>query len=126
MGTNPWTYILIFIVVIAAASILISVLIGLAVGFAAKRYGAKTTNKFQKELRRMLPGENCGQCGCEDCDAYALAVLYGNASESACPYGDEQLTLDMIACVDRMHKLMEDPMPPKPKEQRIFGIWDKK
>lgn len=126
MGNHPLVYVGIFALAIFGMVVVISALTGLSVAVAARFVGKKNANKYQKELRSMLPGKNCGQCGCEDCDGFAQAVLYGAAAESACPYGDEELPQKLIDCVGRLHKQMEDPTPPKPKKDRILGIWDKK
>lgn len=36
------------------------------------------------ELVRLLPGENCGKCGYENCGKFAVALLEGKASPEAC------------------------------------------
>ena len=38
----------------------------------------------KEAIRALLPGANCGGCGCAGCDAYAQAVLEGKAGPAAC------------------------------------------
>lgn len=125
MGKNPLVYVVIFAVGIFVLVIAISLLIGISVAVAGRIVSRRNAEKYQKELRSMLPGLDCGACGCENCDAYARAVYYGAVSENACVHGDEGLRDALLECVNRLHKELEDPTPPKPKEERILGIWDK-
>ena len=41
------------------------------------------------EVRRVLPGVNCGACGHPGCDALASAVVRGDAPTTACTVGGE-------------------------------------
>lgn len=125
MTENPIVWVGIFAAVSFAGVLAISGLIGISVAIAGRIVGDRNEKKFCRELRQMLPGKNCGECGCENCDAYAKAVYYGAVSESACPYGDAELPGALLACVNRLHKQLEDPTPPKPKQERLLGIWDK-
>ena len=125
MSQNPLIYVLIFAGGAFALAIGISLVIAITVAIAGRIVGDRNEKKYHKQLRSMLPGHDCGKCGFENCDAYARAVYYGAASESACVHGDEQLRDDLIACMAKFHKDLEDPTPIKPKKDRILGIWDK-
>lgn len=120
MKLHPLLWVLIFAVATFALIMLISFLISISVAVAGRRYGDKLHSKHQKKIRDMLPGKNCGQCGCESCDAYARAVLFGAVAENACPHADEQLPEKMIAVVNEMQKLIEDPKPVKSRRKTIF------
>lgn len=113
MNWNPLVWVLIFAAAVVAMVLIISFVIALSVAVAGRRYGDKLQKKHQKKIRTLLPGKDCGQCGCENCDAFARAVLFGAVAENACPHGDEQLPEKMIAVVNDMQKLMEDPKPIK-------------
>lgn len=126
MNIHPLVGALIFALVFVAMTLLISFLIALCVAVAGRRYGDKLQNKHQKKIRDMLPGKNCGECGCENCDGFARAVLFGAVAESACPYGEEDLPEKMIAVVNDMQKLMEDPRPIRDRKNRIESIWEQK
>lgn len=120
MGENPLLYVFLFIVILFAIILAISVLTGLLVAFFAGRQVDKNTNRFQGQIRALLPDRDCGECGCESCDAYARAVLYGNASESACPYGSEEMPTQIVQQVNAFLSLMDDPTPPKPRKKGFF------
>jgi len=126
MGENPIVYVGIFAAVAFGIVVAVSALVGISVAVAGRIVGNRNEKKYQMELRAMLPGLDCGQCGCESCDAYAKAVYYGVVSEDACVHGEEGLREALLECVNRLHKDLEDPAPIKPKEERILGIWDKK
>ena len=125
MGSNPWTYILIFIVVIAAGATGFGVLFSLLIARVGTSFAEKTQSAYQREIENMLPGKNCGQCGFENCAAYADAVLHTEADEDLCPHGKEGLAEEMVACRGRLQAIMEDPTPPKVREKKKT-IWDKK
>ena len=113
MNNHPLLWVLIFAAAIMVMVLVFSFIIALSVAVAGRRYSDKLQNKHQKMIRDMLPGKDCGQCGCEDCDGFARAVLFGAVAENACPYGDDQLPEKMIKVVAHMQKQMEDPKPVK-------------
>ena len=126
MNLHPLLWVLIFAAAVVALTLTLSFLISLSVAVAGRRYSDKLHSKHQKKIRDMLPGKDCGQCGCENCDGYARAVLFGAVSESACPYGDEELPGKMIAVVNDMQKLMEDPKPVKERKGFLKSLWEQK
>lgn len=123
MGTNPWTYILVFILVIMGGVIVLGTLGGLLMGFVASRYSVKHFGKHQAEIEKLLPGKDCGQCGFQSCCEYADAVLHTEAPEDACPYTKPGAAEAMIAVRERLQKSLEDPTPMKKKEPRF---WERK
>jgi Na+-translocating ferredoxin:NAD+ oxidoreductase RNF subunit RnfB len=44
---------------------------------------ARDTEKLRK-LVKLLPGENCGKCGYENCGKYAVALVEDNISPLTC------------------------------------------
>ena len=123
MSIHPFLWVLIFAAAIAVMVILISFLVGMFVSVAGHRYGEKLQNRYQKKICLLLPGKNCGECGCESCDGFARAVLFGAVAEDACPYVQAE---SVLAAVNEMLKLMEDPKPPKENVLRRKTIWEKK
>ena len=120
MNLHPLLWVLIFAVAAFALIMLISFIISLSVAVASRRYGDKLHSRHQQKIRDMLPGKDCGQCGCENCDAFARAVLFGAVAENSCPHGDAQLPENMIKVVNDMQKLMEDPKPIKSRRKTHF------
>ena len=39
-----------------------------------------------KQIYRLLPGLNCGECGCANCMQFAAALAAGQAKVSGCPF----------------------------------------
>ena len=126
MGINPWLWVLIFAVGFFLLIAFLSFLIAHFVAIASRRYGDKLYNKHQQKIRSLLPGRNCGACGCTDCEEYARAVLFGIVAENACPYGGEDLPEKMLKVVQDMQKLMEDPKPPKRRKGRPESMMEQK
>lgn len=59
---------------------------GLLLGYASKKFAVYMDPRV-KEVRDSLPGANCGGCGYAGCDAYASAVVSGEAPPSLCSVG---------------------------------------
>ena len=76
---------------IAAGSL---ALMGLALGGllgTAARYLAVEDNPIEGELKEMLPGSQCGQCGYVGCAQAAAALAQGQAPVTLCPPGGRAL-----------------------------------
>ena len=120
MGSNPVIWALIFGVAVSGLIIVLSLLFGLCVSIAGRSYSEKLQRQYQNRLRQLLPGKDCGRCGCETCDAYARMVLFGVEGENACPYASEDIPQQMLTLVKEMQQLMEDPKPIKKRKKRSF------
>ncbi len=62
------------------------VALGGLLGIAA-RLLAVEENPLEEELKAMLPGSNCGQCGYVGCALAAAALAKGEAPVTVCPPG---------------------------------------
>ena len=92
---NAWGYILIVSVCVTAFILLLSVVTNWLIVWFAGRYSGKILDKSVKDLEKMLPGKNCGKCGCETCSEYALAVFTYRMETDRCSQGAEDLTQRM-------------------------------
>ncbi|MDD5394489.1 MAG: RnfABCDGE type electron transport complex subunit B [Thiothrix sp.] len=54
---------------------------------AAARFLAVEENPLEEELKAMLPGSQCGQCGFVGCGQAAAALARGEAPVTLCPPG---------------------------------------
>ncbi len=54
---------------------------------AAARFLAVQENPLEEELKAMLPGSQCGQCGYVGCSQYAAALARGDTSVTLCAPG---------------------------------------
>lgn len=123
LGYNPWLWILFFILVFAAFILLLSVIIGLVIAWAAAKHSDKTIAKYTADIMKLLPCTDCGKCKRKSCEEFADAILHTEIDEDACPYIDEATINRILAMRERLQKSMEDPTPPK-KEKRPF--WEQK
>lgn len=87
-------------VVTAAAVVGVTgLLIGLLLGFAAKKFAVKTDERVG-QVRDNLPGSNCGGCGFAGCDACAEAIVKGDAPVTACSAGANHAAIAEIMGAD--------------------------
>lgn len=71
---------------------------GLVLAAASKLFYVETDPRLE-QLNDCLPGANCGGCGYAGCEAYAEAVLKGEAAIGACASGGNE-------CVQAMSAIM--------------------
>ena len=112
---NPWLFILINVICISAFLIGLSFFAALMISGAARRNSKKIMDANVRALKKMLPGKNCGACGCETCEEYAQAVFLGSKDPDKCIHGSEDLPARMNAQVQKFLKDLEDNTPKKKK-----------
>ncbi len=66
-------------------------LFGLGLGYAGKKFKVEVDPKLT-QIREALPGVNCGGCGFTGCDAFAAAVVSGEAKANGCTVGGAPVT----------------------------------
>jgi Na+-translocating ferredoxin:NAD+ oxidoreductase RNF subunit RnfB len=59
---------------------------GVGLSFASKKFAVEVDERIEP-VRNALPGANCAACGFSGCDAFAEAVVAGNAQADGCPVG---------------------------------------
>jgi len=102
-----WGTILIVVVVAAALIMTLSFLATLLIARFARGYSEKVRKQYLRKIQDMLPGENCGGCGCETCAQYAHCVFYGKADTDRCVKGDLELSSKLEQCVAEFQKILE-------------------
>lgn len=73
----------------------LGILFGLMLTFADKKFAVPVDERVTL-VREAVAGANCGACGYPGCDAYASAVVKGEADISLCTPGGQK-TLDALA-----------------------------
>lgn len=73
-------------------------LFGLLLALAARAFAVKEDPRLAS-VREALPGGNCGGCGYSGCDAYAAAVVRGEAKPNLCAVGGS-------ACAEQIAAVM--------------------
>lgn len=104
---RTWGTILIVVVIAAAIIILLSLLSTLLIAWFARGYSEKTLKRYIRKIQEMLPGEDCGGCGCTTCAEYAHCVFYGKADADRCVKGDSELSAKLEQCVEEFQKILE-------------------
>ena len=64
----------------------LGILFGLVLGLADKKFSVEADERVSA-VRAAVAGANCGACGYAGCDAYAEAVVRGDAKANACTPG---------------------------------------
>ena len=65
---------------------IIGLICGLVLSIASKVFYVEVDERVT-QLREVLPGANCGACGCAGCDEYAAKMAAGEAEPNLCPVG---------------------------------------
>lgn len=66
----------------------LSILFGVLLGISSRVFAVEEDVRV-KAIREVLPGVNCGMCGYSGCEAYAEAVVSGEAPDKCAPGGKE-------------------------------------
>ncbi len=74
---------------------LLALIFAIGLALASKKFAVKSDPKV-KEVRKVLPGINCGACGLAGCDAFAEAVVAGKVPIDGCIPGQKAVA-DKIA-----------------------------
>lgn len=75
---------------------LLALIFAIGLAIASKKFAVKTADPRIKEVRKVLPGANCGACGLASCDAFAEAVVAGKVPVDGCIPGQKEVA-DKIA-----------------------------
>ena len=70
----------------------LGIVLGLVLGIASRFFQVEN-NPLVNEIKNILPGANCGQCGYAGCEQYAEAVVEGKTKITLCsPGGNSVIT----------------------------------
>ncbi len=68
----------------------LAIFFGVVLTFASKKFAVEVDPRVT-DIRGHLPGANCGGCGYAGCDAFADAIVKGEAPITACPVGGAEM-----------------------------------
>lgn len=74
----------------------LGILFGVVLGFVGKKFAVKVDERVQA-VRAAVAGANCGACGYAGCDAFAEAVVRGEADPAGCTPGGSKSAKDIAA-----------------------------
>ena len=86
----------------------LGILFGLVLGVADKKFSVEADERVSA-VRAAVAGANCGACGYAGCDAYAEAVVRGDAKANACTPGGAK-TVKAIAEIMGVSAEAQEPM----------------
>lgn len=110
---NAWISLPLIIIAATAFILILAGASSLIVSRCAGNHSKKTLEKNLDQLEKMLPGKNCGACGCESCAAYAEAVFTHQMDTDCCPHGTEDLSKRMDTHMENFLKSIENNTPKK-------------
>lgn len=103
-----WGYILLFSVGIAAFVLIMALFFNLVIAFSARRFSVKSIRTNLTKLEKLLPGKDCGECGCASCAEYAKAVFELRKGTDRCTQGSSQLSQQLDAKMEQFFKMMDN------------------
>lgn len=74
----------------------LGILFGVILGFVGKKFAVKVDDRVQA-VRAAVAGANCGACGYAGCDAFAEAVVKGEADPNGCTPGGAKTAREVAA-----------------------------
>lgn len=86
----------------------LGLIFGLLLALASKFFAVEGDPKLLK-IRQALPGANCGACGYPGCDAFASAVLSGEAQINGCPVCTPE-TIEILGIIMDVHVDSVEPL----------------
>lgn len=109
---NVWGYILLFVGIATVFILVLSVMATVGITWFAHLRSQRIIKKYLSKLEMLMPGKNCGECGCENCKAYAMDVFSCRKDTDCCTVGGNELTRQLNECMDEFQRVLE-PEPPK-------------
>ncbi len=106
---------------LAVFCIVLSVLANMYMARAIAKFSVKVQEETFTKLKKHLGGKDCGECGCENCEAYAIAMFYGQRGCDACPYTAEDAPEKMRAIMQDFNDFLEG----KDQERRPERLRDR-
>lgn len=103
-----WITILLFVLGITAFLLLVSFFASFMIAHAANRHSGKTITKEIGAIEKLLPGKNCGKCGCATCAEYAHAVFSCRMDTDCCTEGTQVLSRQLEEQLAKFQKLIEE------------------
>ena len=102
-----WLNMIVWALGLAVFCFVLSFLANLYMAHSIAKFSVKVQEETVGKLKKQLPGKDCGECGCESCEAYAIAVFYGQRGCEACPYAAEDATGKMQAVLQDFNDFLE-------------------
>ena len=104
---NPWLVIFLIALGLVCCLMVFYVILSYIVIRVAKRHAEKTFQKYTEKIEKLLPGKNCGKCGCATCHAYAESLVRNGADDfTLCKEGGEDLMEKLQECIGELEMLL--------------------
>ena len=107
---NPWLVIFLVALALVACLMIFYAILSAIVISVAKRHGEKIFQQYTEEMEQLLPGKNCGKCGCANCYEYARKLVRGEEEDiTLCTEGGDEVTEKLQARIDDLSQLLAPP-----------------
>lgn len=115
---NPWLVIFLIALGLVCCIMAFYVVLSHIVVFVAKRHVEKTFRQYTEKVEQVLPGKNCGKCGCATCHAYAEKIVReGENDVTLCTEGSEEMADQLRGYIRELELLAQPEETPNPDER---------
>ncbi len=115
---NPWLVIFLLALGLVGCIMIFYVILSHIVIRVAKRHVEKTFRSYTEKMEQVLPGKNCGKCGCATCHAYAeKMVREGENDVTLCTEGNEEMREQLRGYIRELELLAQPEEAPNPDER---------
>ena len=104
---NPWLVIFLVALILVAVIMGFYAILSYIVIAVARKHGEEIFKKYTQQLEAVLPGKNCGKCGCATCHMYADRLVRGDEKDATlCTEGDEETQDKVQSCIFELEQLL--------------------
>lgn len=82
---NVFGTLLIYAMFMVTFIVFMGVVVSVVITVMAAREIKHNAEETRKQIMKMLPKEDCGQCGYEECNGYASSAVIGTEQYRPCP-----------------------------------------
>ena len=103
----------------------IGLILGALLGMASKKFYVKTDERVE-QVRAYCAGAGCGACGFASCDAFAEAVVKGEAPVNGCRPGGNEAAKGIRGKIRAFFDPLDwadAPMPMNPEAMNSASTW---
>ena len=104
---ETWMTMILWSLGLSVFCMVLTVLANMYMAHSIAKFSVKVQEETITKLKKLLGGKNCGECNCESCEAYAIAMFYGQRGYEACPYATKEAPEKMQAIMQDFNDFLE-------------------
>lgn len=108
---SVWVYVVLFVLGTTTLILGLAAFFNFSVTAYAHRRASKIMDNHIVMLARLLPGKNCGACGCDTCEEYARGIFSCRMESNLCSQGDSELPDKLNKCMDEFQRILDGEKP---------------